>query len=353
MEELLAKSGASLKAFTPGQQIKATLLDINPKMASFDIGGKSEGVLVGLYFDEARDYVKTLKVGDVIDAVVVDPETPDGTVRLSLRQVALDSVWDHLEEVRDNDDEITVMGKASSERGVTVELDSLIGYIPSSQLSKKALENPQKLMGAKFPVRIIELDRSKKRIVLSEKAVTEAEEIRLQEEAFSAVTQGEVYSGVVKQVTNFGAFVEIKVEVDGKKVPIEGLVHISEMAWEKVAAPQDVLKENEKIEVKVIGMKDGKLALSMKQAQKDPWKSVNENYSVDMKVQGIVSRVSNFGVFVELEPGIEGLIHMTKIPPGSDLKLGDKVDCYIEEINASERRISLGLILTAKPVGYK
>ena len=134
---------------------------------------------------------------------------------------------------------------------------------------------------------------------------------------------------------------------------VEGLVHVSELAWGKVDKPSDVVSEGQKIKVKVIGLKDGKLALSMRQAQKDPWDEVTDKYKPETRVSGKVTRMSDFGAFVQLEPGIEGLVHLTKIPPGTRLSEGQEIDVYVEEVDAKARKLSLGLVLTKKPIGYK
>ena len=161
--------------------------------------------------------------------------------------------------------------------------------------------------------------------------------------------EGEVYEGVVTTVSDFGCFVEIR----ENKVAVEGLVHISELSWEKVDKTSDVVSEGDRIKVKVIGKKGGKLSLSMKQAQEDPWDEAEKKYKKDAKVKAKVVRTSDFGVFARLEPGIEGLIHLTKIPPGKRFEKGQEVNVYVEEVDAKSRKVSLGLVLTTKPVGYK
>ena len=130
-------------------------------------------------------------------------------------------------------------------------------------------------------------------------------------------------------------------------------MHISEMSWEKVGKPTDIIKEGDKVKVKVLVMKGNKLSLSIKQAQDDPWLKAAQKYKKEDKARGRVVRMSDFGAFVTLEPGVEGLVHITKIPPGKKLKEGEELDVYVEDINAKERRLSLGLVLTSKPVGYK
>jgi small subunit ribosomal protein S1 len=353
MEELLAQSGFSIKTFELGEPVDARIISIDPKSVTLDIGGKSEGIIVGSNFDEAKSFIRGLKVGDKVHAVVVDPEASDGMVRLSLRQSATDAIWKNLEEIKKKGKEVEVFGKNVTDKGIVVEFQSTTGFIPTSQLSKKALKNTQKLLETPFKVKVVEADKIRNRVVFSEKAVTEGEEMELQNKAISNLKEGEIYDGVVKDVTSFGIFVEIIVNVEKSKIPVEGLVHISEISWEKTEDPKTEFSVGDKVKVIVLGTKDGKLNLSIKHAKKDPWDDVDKKYSVDQKIKAKVVKRSGFGVFVELEPGIEGLIHITKIPPGTELKKGDEAACYIEEVNKEEKRISLGLILTSKPVGYK
>lgn len=354
MEELLARSPVVVQSFEAGQEVKAKILSLEQGVITLDIGAKSDALVIGSHYDEVKGFVKKLKVGDEVNAVVVEPESRDGNVLLSIKDQAFDALWNKLEKAKNKGAEIKVVGKNVTEKGIVVEVEkSLIGFIPASQLGKEAAKEVDKLLDQEFPAKVIEVDRDKNRIVLSERAVSEKEELELEEKALKNLKEGEILKGSVKELTSFGAFVELRVEIGKKPVPIEGLVHISELSWEKISDPSKIVSVGDKVEVKVLGTKDGKLSLSIKDAQKDPWISAEEKYQKEQKLKGKVVRKSGFGVFVELEPGIEGLVHMTKIPPDKDIKKGDEIEVYIEEINAPERKISLGLVLTAKPIGYK
>jgi len=349
MGELLKLSQFKVKGFSKGEKIKGKVLSKNPKSLILDIGGKSEGVVAENAFIEARDLIKALEIGDEVNATVLIPETKEGTVLLSLRHAANDAIWETLENHFKEKKEISVKGKSASKAGIMVEVEGLYGFIPASQIGKK-YSDFEELVEKNFKAIIIDLNRRNNKIVLSEKEVSEASEIKLNKEALKKVKEGEIYDGKVITITNFGCFVKLDID---KKVDVEGLVHISEIAWEKVKKVTDVLKEGDKVKVKVIEVRDGRLSLSIKHAQKDPWTDVSEKYSQEQKIKGKVTKVSDFGVFVQLEPGIEGLVHITKIPPATKFKVGDMVDCYIEEIDPKEKRISLGITLTSKPVGYK
>ncbi len=349
MEELLAKSSFNVKGFSRGEKVNAKFKGISGKSAIFDLGSKSEGLIAGSNFEESKDFIRGLKVGESVLLVVLDPETRDGVVLLSARHAAADYGWDKFEELKKTGKELNASVKSVSGSGVSVEIEGVSAFIPASQLGKVTTSQGEKLVGKSLRVKIIEVDKSKRRVLASEKAVSEAGHEKEVKEAIDALKTGEIYDGKVTQLTTFGAFVAIKEE----QTQVEGLVHVSELSWEKNIKPEDVVKEGQEVRVKVLGLRDGKLSLSMKQAQKDPWEAEAAKFKVEDKLKGKVTKQSDFGVFVELTPGVEGLIHVTKIPPATNLEKGKEVDVYIEEIDTKKKKISLGLVLTSKPIGYK
>ena len=349
MAELLANAGKSLATFTMGQRVKAKVLSKNDKNVIFDIGGKSEGIVKEKAYSDAKEYIVKINVGDEILVTVLVPETRDGITILALKDAMKDISWEVLEKAFKDGTEIAVLGKGITQSGFTVDVSGLDGFIPTSQLSKEASANPDSLTGKYFKVKVIEVNKLGNKVVLSEKEVTDASDIKLAKEALKNIKEGEVYDGVVTTVASFGCFVKFKI----KTAELEGLVHVSEISYSKVALPSDVVSEGDKVKVKVIAMKDGKIALSMKQAEKNPWSDVEKKYKPEDKVTGKVVRISDFGAFVELIPGVEGLIHITKIPPTHKLEVGQEVKCTIEEVNLKDKRISLGIVLTTAPVAYK
>lgn len=351
MAELLAKYGKKTAGFSVGQKVKAKVIAKTPKGLILDIGGKSEGVVAEKAYAEAKDFIKTLKVGDEVTASVLVTETREGNVILSLRQAMADSGWEKVEKAKNEGKEIAVFGKSVSSSGVMVDVEGLDGFIPASQLGYEVAKNPQSLVGKYFKAKVLEISRSANKLVLSEKEVSEAADIKSAKEAMAKIKEGEVYDGEVTTVAGFGCFV--KLIIPKSKAKVEGLVHISELAWGRVEKVGDVVAEGDKIKVKVIGLKDSKLALSIKHAQKDPWDEVAKKYKPESKVKGKVTRLSDFGIFVELEPGVEGLVHITKIPPTIKFNEGDQADCFIEEVDAKAKKLSLGLVLSSKPIGYK
>jgi small subunit ribosomal protein S1 len=214
------------------------------------------------------------------------------------------------------------------------------------------------VVGKTMWVRVLEVDRAQNRLVLSEKAVSEAEEIEERKIALGAVKVGGDYEATVVGVVPFGVFAEIMLDREAKgeeQIHLEGLIHISELSWEKVDDVAKVVKVGDKIKVQVIGIdeENGKLALSVKRLTEDPWGVVQKKYKVDSKHTGVVVKVAPYGVLVRLEKGIEGLIHASKMPGDTAFVEGQKVEVFVESVDLEKRRLSLGVVLTAKPVGYK
>ena len=349
MADLLANSKSSIKNLSLGQRVKGVVIQKLSKSLILDINGKAEGVVAEKAFVEAREYISKLKVGDEVTAVVLVPEMRDGSTLLSLRDAVSASAWKEIEEAYKNGTEVPVFTKSVSASGISVDANGIMGFVPTSQLSKELAKDTQSLVGKYFKAKVIEVDRQKNKLVLSEREVTDAKDIARAKKAISEIKEGDIFDGIVTTVANFGVFAKIKVGAS----EIEGLVHISELSWGKVAHPSDMLKLGDKIKVKVIGTKDGKLALSIKNATKDPWMDVEKKFKVEDRITGKVTKVTDFGIFVELEPGIEGLVHITKIAPGKKFSVGDEAKVYIEEMDVKSKKISLGLVLTSIPVGYK
>lgn len=355
MEELLAATGYSLKGFKRGSTIKGKVSQIVGRTILVEVGGKMEAIISESEYETARDYLRSLKVGDEVTGFVVSPESDSGQMVLSLRRAAADSRWKTFEEAMDAGVVMTGSGKGVNKGGLLVDIEGVVGFVPASQLSKTVMDNPEKLVNKSVMVKIIEVDREQNRLVLSEKAVTESAEIEERRKALSVVEIDGTYKGRVVGVVPFGVFVEIEVGKGKFKQKLEGLVHISEISWEKVDNVNKNIKEGDSVEVQVIGTdeENGKLALSMKRLSLDPWKAMAAKYPVDSKHKGRVVKVMPYGVFVNLDKGIEGLIHASKTPAEMSFKEGDEVPVFVESVDMDKRRLSLGVVLMAKPVGYK
>lgn len=353
MAELLARAKNKVQTFTKGQRIAACVLSKSDNLVIFDIGGKSEGLVKEKGYTDAKEYIEGLKVGDSVSVTILVPESRDGTIVLGLKDAMRDVSWIKLEEAKKSGEAVPVFGKGVGTAGFVIDVMGIEGFIPTSQMGKEITGNAQNLVGKYFKAKVMEVDKMNKKVVLSEKEVSEAGNIALIKEALKKIKEGEIYEGVVTTVAPFGAFVKIEVPLKKEKAEVEGLVHVSELSFSRVNLPSDVIHEGDKVQVKVLAAHEGKLALSVKQAKKDPWEGVEKKYKSEDKVTGKIVRVSDFGAFVELEPGVEGLIHITQIPPAYKLTTGQEVKCTVEEVNMKDKRIALGLVLTTAPVGYK
>lgn len=354
MEELLAQADQPVRGWKVGDLVEGILTEKTAGAIYIDIGGKTEGMVIDREMKAARDFIKGLQVGDQVMAIVTQPENDRGQTLLSLKKAAFESAWKLFEEKLKTQDVLTVRGKEINKGGLVVEAQGFQGFIPSSCFSSLLTGKIDSLVGQDLKVKLIEVDRKASRLIFSEQAVSEAGLLEAHQKALKKVKKGQEFAGKVNGVMPFGLFVQVKPDPKGK-VSLEGLVHISEISWEKVDDPSRFYKKGDQVKVKVLAVdeKSGKLNLSIKQLLPDPWQQVEKNYKPETKVKGEVVRLAPFGIFVKLEPGIEGLVHISKVPAEQSIKVGDKVDCYVESVSQESRRMSLGLVLKEKPVGYK
>ena len=367
MDELLKQSAYKFYGFRRGDVIEGIVTEKTKKAVWVDIGTKTEGLILDKVIKAAKDFVKQLKVGDKVTVVIYQPENENGHPLLSFKKTLNDYLWVEFDEKLKTGEPLKVRGKEVNRGGLVVETKGIAGFIPTSCFSSPFISNPAALINRDFEAQIIEVDKEKNRLILSEKAVSEKGLLKEQEEILKKVKVGETFDGEVTGVMPFGLFVKIKgpqkdlkardtrATRDSLGTFLEGLVHISEISWEKVDDPSKFYKQKDKVKVKVliVDKKSGKLNLSIKQLQQDPWEEIEKKYPLESKVKGEITRLAPFGAFVNLGKGIEGLIHISKIPAEKSLKAGDKVDCFVESIDKNGRKMSLGLVLTEKPIGYK
>ncbi|HBC72196.1 hypothetical protein A2379_00320 [Candidatus Amesbacteria bacterium RIFOXYB1_FULL_47_13] len=351
MEELLALTGYKPKGFKRGETVKGKVAEVTGKTVYVDINGKAEAVVAEQEFELAKDYFRALKPGDEVTGVVLISENEAGQVILSLRRAAVESKWKTFEQALADDQVILVRGKEATRGGILVDADGIYGFIPTSQVGRELEGSSGSLAGKSIAVKVLEVDKLQNRLVLSERAVSEAEEIEKRRLALSKVTIGGEYDGRVVGMVPFGVFVEIETKSKPKtkkdeEMKLEGLVHISELSWEKVEDVNKAVKEGEPLKVQVIGIdeENGKLALSVKRLTSDPWLIVGKKYKTDSKHKGVVTKVAPYGVLVRLERGIEGLIHASKMPAGVAFKEGDEVEVFVESVDLDKRRLSLGVV---------
>ena len=352
MEELLKATGYELKGLKKGQLVEGVVTGVTKKMILIDIGAKTEGVVIEKEYEAAREMLADLKTGDKVQAYVGSPENERGQILLSLRQAVMHKRWELFEELIKSGETIEVHGLEVNKGGIIVKARGVRGFVPSSQFGRENLGKLAELQNKSFTVKVIEVDREKNRLIFSEKAVSEKVALAHQAEAIKTVKAGDALEGVVSGIMPFGVFVRASLKKD---LFLEGLVHISEISWEKVENPGSHFKTGDKIKVKVIGVdsQTSRLNLSVKQLFADPWKKMADKYPEGTKVSGKITRLATFGAFVNLEAGVDGLIHISKIPAEKEFKPGQKIDCFVENVDVVHRRMSLSLALMTKPVGYK
>ncbi len=359
MDELLEMTGYELQAPKPGQVLEGIVTDISKKMVLVDIGAKTEGMVVDKEYQAAEDFIRELEVGDEVSVYVLTPENERGQILLSLSRALVDRKWKQFEEYLETGEIVTVKGLEVNKGGMIVMAEGIRGFVPSSQFGSDYLGRMEQLLDNNFKVKVIEVDKEKNRLIFSERHVSEADAIAKKAQALQFVKEGETYEGVVSGIMPFGVFVGVEVPLGDKKSDgvgkVEGLVHISEISWEKVNDPNDYFKLGDSVTVKVLGIDEeaGKLNLSVKQLQDDPWSTIEDKYPIGAKVTGEVTRSAPFGVFVTLEPGVDGLIHISKIPSGNEPKVGEEIQVFVESVDPEQRRMSLGIVLTEVPMGYK
>lgn len=347
MEELLKKTGYKLFGLKRGEFIEGRVTEIKKKTVLVDIGAKSEGIVIGKDYEEVEGYIKELKVGDTVLCYIKQPENESGQIILSLRKAAEDWKWGFFEEKLSTGEPIEVKTYEVNRGGMIAQSRGVQGFIPASQFAKKYQGHLEELINNVLKVKVIEIERSNNRLIFSEKAVSEAKLMAKKKKLLEKIKIGDKLEGIVSSLTPFGIFVETK--------GLEGLVHISEISWGKVEDPNDYFKAGDKIKVKVVGIDKatGRLNLSVKQLMPDPWEKVEEKYQAGRKLTGKVTNLAPFGAFVNFEAGIEGLLHISKIPIDFDIDVGSKVKVEVESVDPENRRMSLSLILKKKPVGYK
>jgi len=353
MAELLAQTKKPLKAWKRGDLVEGIVTEKSSRAIYLDIGGKTEGMVIDREMKAARDYIKDLQIGDKVMAIITQAENDKGYPLMSLKKAASERIWTEFEEKLRTKEVVNVRGREVNKGGLIVEIRGTQGFIPASQFAAQYQGKIEELVGKDLPVKVIEVDATKSRLIFSEREVSEAGLLKEQEKILKKIKAGQELAGVVTGIMPFGLFV--KVTLPKGKIAVEGLVHISEISWEKVDDPSKYYKQKDKVKVRVLAVdkNTGKLNLSIKQLLEDPWEKIAKAYPVDAKVKGVVTRLAPFGAFVILSPGVEGLIHISKIPAEKTINPGDKVDCYVESVDQEHRRMSLGLVLTAKPVGYK
>jgi small subunit ribosomal protein S1 len=348
MDQLMADS-PKLILPEPGAMVAGNVVSIGKGSIIVDIGGVLTGIIAGREMKDALDTAQELSIGDEVTACVLETENEEGLVVLSLRRASQEKTWDRFLKAYENDEPLKVKPKEANKGGLLLDVDGIKGFIPVSQLaplhyprvngadSAKILARLQKLIGENFTVKIISIDKENGKLILSERAAFSTQ----RNDALNTLKVGDSVEGTISGIVKFGIFVAF----DG----LEGLVHISEIAWGHVSNARDYGKLGDKVKVKIIGIEGDKISLSMKQLTKDPWEEISKNYTIGKKLKVKIARLAQFGAFVSLDGGINGLIHNSEIPgnpqdPADVLEVGKTVDARVIEVNKEEKRIGLSLL---------
>jgi small subunit ribosomal protein S1 len=337
MEEAM-KSAGNLP-FANGNIVKGTIIEVRPKEVLVDIGYKSEGVISGGEFDD----IKTVKVGDQIDVLIEKLEDKEGMVVLSKEKAEFKQNWERILTICNEGGTIKGKVKAIVKGGLLVNI-GVEAFLPASQIDVITPKNLQQYVGNTYDFKVVKINQERQNIVLSRRELIEQERLDRRQKLLAEMVPGDIRKGTVKNITDFGAFIDLN--------GIDGLLHITDMSWGRVGHPSEILKVGQDIDVVVLDINREKerVSLGLKQKLANPWDSIEQKYPVGARVKGKVVNLVPYGAFVELEPGVEGLVHVTELSwtkriakPSDVLKQDETIEAQVLGINREEQKISLGL----------
>ena len=328
-----------------GDVIKGTVVQVRDDEVLIDIGGKSEGIIPRqeLALKSIENPHDIVKEGDAIDVFVLRVDNDEGHMILSKKRADRAGALQQVEQALDTKEEMAGEVLKVVKGGLLVDVLGMRGFVPASLVERGYVGDLDKYVGKMLRLRVIEFDKTRGKVVLSQKSILQEEYIQAQKELWETIQSGEIRKGTVRHLTNFGAFVDLG--------GVDGLLHISELSWGRVKHPSEAVQEGDEVDVYVISVdRDNKrISLSLKQAQANPWKTVDERYQIGQIIKGTIVRMVSFGAFVELEPGVEGLVHISRLAdfrvakPEDVISAGQEVDVKVLEINKQDQRISLSI----------
>lgn len=337
MEEAMKQTGTL--PFAAGNIVKGTIIEVRPKEVLVDIGYKSEGVISALEFED----IKSVKVGDQIDVLIEKLEDRDGMVVLSKEKAEFKQNWERILTICNEGGTISGKVKAIVKGGLLVNI-GVEAFLPASQIDIVTPKNLQQYVGNTYEFKVVKINQERQNIVLSRRELIEQERMERRQKLLAEMTPGDIRKGTVKNITDFGAFIDLN--------GIDGLLHITDMSWGRIGHPSELLKVGQDIDVVVLDINREKerVSLGLKQKLANPWDTIEQKYPVGARVKGRVVNLVPYGAFVELEPGVEGLVHVTEMSwtkriakPSDVLKQDQEVEAQVLGINREEQKISLGL----------
>ena len=339
----LLEESLTIKSNFEGSVVKGTIVAIHNDIAVIDVGLKSEG-RVALKEFSGPGRSSELRVGDQVDVFVERMEDKNGETLLSVEKARREAVWTELDRVYQEGTLVNgvIFGKVKG--GFAVDLDGAIAFLPGSQVDVRPIRDISPLMNISQPFRLLKMDKKRNNIVVSRRCVLEESRAEARTELVSNLNEGQILDGIVKNITDYGAFIDLG--------GVDGLLHVTDISWRRINHPADILKVGETIKVQVIrfNKETQRISLGMKQLEEDPWKGVESRYQAGSRHTGKVTNVADYGAFVELEPAVEGLIYVTEMSwtkknthPNKILSTGQMVDIMVLDVDMTKRRISLGL----------
>ncbi len=338
--EMMELYEETLETIKQGEIVMGTVRSIHDGIVVVDIGFKSEGAIPLSEFGDPP----AIEEGDEIEVFLESIEDQEGQVVLSKTKADFMRVWDRIKDAYDSDQIVEGRLMRRIKGGIVVDLFGVDAFLPGSQIDIKQVKNFDQFLGNVYPFRIIKLNKNRRNIVISRRVVLEEERSRLRKQILATLEVGQLRQGSVKNITDFGAFIDLG--------GLDGLLHITDIAWGRVGHPSEVLSIGEEVEVKVLNYdeKRERISLGMKQLQDHPWKDVEEKYPVDSKVIGKVVSITDYGAFVELEQGVEGLVHISEMSwtqhirhPSKLVSISDEVEVMVLRVDQEGQKISLGL----------
>jgi small subunit ribosomal protein S1 len=341
-EEMREIYEQSVRDIVEGEIVRGTILEIKDDAVLVDIGYKSEGLIPLREFRTPSGDV-TVKVGDVVDVYLEQKEDSDGLIVLSREKAEKIKIWDELSRVYEKGGAITGMILGRTKGGLIVDI-GVRAFLPGSQVDLRPVRDLDKLIGKAFPMKIIKLNQKRGNIVLSRRELLEEERRHLKEQTLANLAEGMRIKGKVKNITEYGAFVDLG--------GLDGLLHITDMSWGRVGHPSELFQVGDEVEVVVLKFDraNERVSLGYKQRLPDPWESVEQKYAVGSKLKGKVVSLTDYGAFVELEEGVEGLVHISEMSwtqrvkhPSKVVAIGDNVEVVVLDVDRANKRISLGM----------
>jgi small subunit ribosomal protein S1 len=342
--KMIPNYDATIMTFEEGDIVTGTVVRVDKDEVLVDIGYKSEGVVPAneLSIRKSVDPSEEVSVGDVVDALVLTKEDADGRLILSRKRARFERAWQRIEKAAEEGTPVTGNVIEVVKGGLILDL-GVRGFLPASLVDIRRVAELDEFLGQALECRVIELNRFRNNVVLSRRAVLEEERRGAREQILDRMNVGDLVTGIISNIVDFGAFVDLE--------GIDGLIHISELSWSHVNHPSEVLTIGQKVEVRVLDIDRDRqrISLGLKQTQKDPWQQVFENRQVNEIVHGQVTKLVSFGAFVEIEEGVEGLIHISELAqhhvedPSEIVRPGQEVNVKIIEIDPERRRLSLSL----------